>query len=425
MLLLLGCFLPTDPESPWHAYDDIIGSKLDDGDDTGDSGATVPAGRCAAVPDGVDLDQPDAGFLFTAGDVAPTVFELCLGLDDTAIAALAADPFTWVEATLEFGGDTWDVGVHLKGSESGSFRTLDEKASFVVKMDTFDDEQRFHGRKKLVLNSMIQDGSMLSEHVAYRLFEEAGVPSPRHGYTNVYVNGELYGLYGVVEGLDGELLNRLFPKAADGNLYEGGYGADLYSGREKEWGVQESMGEKADLADLTELTDAVEAAGAAGTTLALIDARFDRAALLGMWATELVIADRDAYTTAGNNFALYHSGPDAAWAMIPYGPDQSFWSYDSAPPVGIYDALYGRLAEDCRAQEDCSAALDEAIGDVLTTWDGIDLHAYAALTAAAIEDDCFADPRSSWGSYGCLTAQEETLAWIAARPDEVRATLGD
>ena len=402
LLLLLACTgAPVDTVDP-------ADTALPDTTDT-------PCGTRPVV----DLDQPDAGFLFTGA--SPTVFDMCIDLDDASIAALTTEPKSYTPATLTFGGETWTVGLHLKGSESGSFRTLDEKASFKIKLSEYDPEQRFYGRKRLTLNSMIQDGSMLSEHVSYFLFDAAGVPSPLHGYTNVYVNGELFGLYGVAETMDEELLNRLFPDTSDGTLYEGGYGADLYNGRTDEFTVQESP-DATDTSDLDALIAAVEAAEG-GDVYGMLGTWFERDALLAMWAVELVTSGQDAYTTAGNNYLLYHATPDARWTMLPWGADQAFWRYDSAPVIDVRGALEGRLGELCRADAACSDALDDAIRQALTTWEDADVPAYAASTAAAIEDDCFADPRSSWGSYGCLTAQEETLAWIAARPDIVRGQL--
>ncbi len=420
-LLLAACTSPDDGG----ASDDDSARPADTAgdDDTDNADDTASGDPCASLPPGVHTDSDDAGFLFTDGAVTPTVFAFCVGLDDAALAGLAVDPETYTEATLTFGGETWTVGLRLKGSPSGSFRTLDEKASFKIKMHEYDPDQRLYGRKRLTLNCMIQDGSMLSEHASYFLFGAAGIPAPRHGYANVYVNGTLYGLYGVVETMDEEFLNRAFPDAPDGNLYEGGYGGDLYSGREDNFTVQETTGETEDTSDLTALIDAVEDASVNGDALGVLDAWFERDAVLTMWAVELVTGDADAYTTRANNFLLYHPTSDAPWVMIPWGPDQAFWRYGSATPVDVTGELDGRLAALCRAQPACSIALDDAIVDVLAVWEREDLRAYTATTAAGIADDCFADPRSSWGSYGCLTAQEETLAWIEARPEVVRAQV--
>ena len=55
--------------------------------------------------------------------------------------------------------------------------------------------QRFLGLKKLTLNNMVQDASMVHEGLAYRAFRAVGVPAPRTGYAFVRLNGSAYGVY--------------------------------------------------------------------------------------------------------------------------------------------------------------------------------------------------------------------------------------
>ncbi len=396
---------------------------------TTDTGTTdsLPTGgdpNCLSVPEGVDLEMENAGFLYTRNAEDPVVFDLCIGLTSESIAALDAAPTEYAQGTLGFGGESWTVGVRLKGSPEGSFRTLEEKASFKIKMHEYDPEERFYGRKRLTLNSMIQDGSMVSEHGAYYLFEGAGLPAPMHGYSRVFVNGELFGLYGVVETMDEEFLERAFPGEADGNLYEGGYGADLYSHRQDNFAVQETIGDVEDRSDLIALIEAVEQAAEDGTTFTMLDTWFERDALLTLWAAELVLSNQDGYTTAGNNYMLYHPAVDALWVMTPWGPDQCFWRWEDSVAVEIHAELGGRIAADCRNDAECSAALDAKVADVLGVWESIDLSDYVDRTTYGIEAACREDPRSSWGDYGCAGAQEETRAWVAARPAIVRAELG-
>ena len=69
------------------------------------------------------------------------------------------------------------------------------------------------------------------------------MPAARHGYIDLWLNGEPYGLMGVVETMDEQQLARLFPGRDDGNLYEGGYGADLISGRDDKFELKEEGGQ--------------------------------------------------------------------------------------------------------------------------------------------------------------------------------------
>jgi len=60
----------------------------------------------------------------------------------------------------------------------GSFQSLEQKPSFVLKFDEYRPDQEYCGLTKLMLNNSIQDTSYLSELLATRLFRDAGVPAP-------------------------------------------------------------------------------------------------------------------------------------------------------------------------------------------------------------------------------------------------------
>ena len=91
------------------------------------------------------------------------------------------------------GGTTYGpLSVTLKLKGNSSFRDLDHKAAFKIKLAK---GQPLLGLKKLTLNNMVQDGSMVHETLAYQTFRAAGVPAPRTGYAFVRVNGEPYGVY--------------------------------------------------------------------------------------------------------------------------------------------------------------------------------------------------------------------------------------
>jgi hypothetical protein len=69
---------------------------------------------------------------------------------------------------------------------------------------------------------MVNDGSFLHELVAYSIYRRLGVAAPRVGYTRLLLNGELMGLYAIIETPDDVWLDRSF-KEEDGNLYEADY----------------------------------------------------------------------------------------------------------------------------------------------------------------------------------------------------------
>lgn len=352
-------------------------------------------------------DDPD----FPFGEVT---HDLQLEIDEAALTALAADPKTDVHATLSYNGQSWDVGLHLKGSSS--FRDMDGKASFKIDVHQWSSDQRFYGLKRLTLNNMIQDATMSSEHLSYALHARMGGVAPRHGYARVTVNGALYGLYGLVETVDDDFLERNFMDDDAGNLYEGGYGGDFNEGCAKLFSQSEGSDESLD--DLNQVIDAVLDSTDENYT-ALLSTFFDLDALLDLWAVELVTSNNDAYTSLGNNFFVYHALIADQWTMIPWGPDQAF-----AGAEPILAPAYGALAARCQAAPDCATQLHSHIQMVLDTWESTDFTAYVEAETARIETDCRTDPRSAWGDYGCRDALIELRSWAAARPDVVRTELG-
>lgn len=368
-------------------------------------------------PAPVDWDFTDGAFLY-----GEHILAFDLQLDDTALAALAAAPKEDVHATFSWEGEAYDVAVHLKGSEAGSFRDMTKKPSFKVDFHQWDPSVRFHGVKRITLNNMIQDATMAHEHLVYKLMGDLGVPAARHGYAEVTVNGEPYGLYGVVEAMDEQFIDRHWSGDDKGNLYEGGYGGDLKAGRVEAFGRQE-IGDPEDTSDLAALIDSVVAAPPDGI-LALIEAQFDSTALFHQWAVELVSADIDAYSTGANNFLLYHAPEAGRWTMIPWGPDQAMETDLSVYlDQAVYGGSIGELTRLCHGDAACMDALDAAIGDVLTVWEGGDFYTFVDDETARIEADCRADPRSEWGDYGCRDAQAALRDWVRARPAKVRAEL--
>ena len=378
---------------------------------------TGPIVDTAAPPDTGDTGQ-DTGELVLddEGDFlyGSAILDFELALDSAAIASLRAAPREDVRATFRFLDESSDVGVRLKGA--GSFRDIDGKASFKIDFEEWDDlAPKFHGVRRLTLNNMVQDASMSAEHASYALHALVGNVAPRHGYARVTVNGEPYGLYGIVETLDEQFLERVFPGDDEGNLYEGGYGGDFTQGCAPLFTQQE--GDDASRADLQAAIDAFLASTDA-TFMDVLRAHFDVDSLLTVWAVELVTGNADAYTTLGNNFQVYRSPTSGLWTMIPTGTDQSFRG-----DLDVRGELYGELAMRCRASSECSARLDARIERVLQHWDEDAFAATVQAETARIEGACRADPRSPYGDYGCRDAIAAMNAWVEARPAIVRAQL--
>ncbi|MEZ4241370.1 MAG: CotH kinase family protein [Myxococcota bacterium] len=139
-------------------------------------------------------------------------------LPEASRAALLEAPREWAPADLVVDGLRADgVGVRLKGG--GSFRELDDKPSWRVETDVFVDGAELDGLDELVLNNMVLDPSMLHERLAYDAYRTLGIPAPRAAHAELWVDGERYGLYTLVEAQDGRFLDRWYADD-DGPLFE-------------------------------------------------------------------------------------------------------------------------------------------------------------------------------------------------------------
>jgi spore coat protein CotH len=117
------------------------------------------------------------------------------------------------------------VGLRFKGSYSltscfdATGRLICPKLSMKLKFSEYDPEKRFHGLKRLHLNSALGDKTLVHERLAYGLFRDMGIISPRTSYAVVTVNGNPQGLYIVVEDVDGRFTDDRFAEG-NGNLYK-------------------------------------------------------------------------------------------------------------------------------------------------------------------------------------------------------------
>ena len=129
---------------------------------------------------------------------------------------------TYYPADITWGGNTVrNVGIRSRGL--GSRHPL--KPGLRVDFDRYSSGQRFLGLKSVVLDNLTQDPSMMKEVVAMELFARMGLAAPRETFVRLYVNNTLVGLYGLVEAVDKQFLERVFGEN-DGNLYEYDYTFD-------------------------------------------------------------------------------------------------------------------------------------------------------------------------------------------------------
>ena len=113
-----------------------------------------------------------------------------------------------------------NVAIRAKGNTSlSSVRSLgSSRYSFKAEFDHYDDTKTYHGLDKLNLNNLIFDNTMMKDYLTYRMMTEFGVDAPLCSFVYITVNGEDFGLYLAVEGVEDAFLERNY--SGTGELYK-------------------------------------------------------------------------------------------------------------------------------------------------------------------------------------------------------------
>jgi hypothetical protein len=389
------------------------------------------------------LAADEAGPIYDPGQV----FFVDLTISPTEKAKLEAEPGEYVKGTFEMtkSADGTPSGakapfissrnaeIRLKGNVGGSFRNLSEKPGFKLK---FKKTEAALGLRKMTLNNMVQDPSMVHETLAYAAFRAAGVPASRTGYAYVRLNGEDIGVYLDLENLDETGLARIFGSfdKTTQHLYEGEGGHDVKPGEATAFEVDE--GSEENIADLEGLIEIVNSAPGVGEDWSEhVAAKADLAEMAKMWAVEKYIDHWDGYSGHAepflrpNNYYLY-SEPSGRFQMLPWGADQTWIPTKGVPNREVtFEGDGGVLFNKCLEDEACIRQYWEALKSVTETIATLGPQALAENTATMLapwQAEEIANGRPEYdateikeGSFGL----DETIEFIEGRQAEAEQWL--
>lgn len=383
----------------------------------------------ALLPAAAGADEAEA--LYDPG----TVWVVDLQLPQASVEALEADPEgDYQPGTFSIAasdGTPGGVGafsapqameIRLKGS--ASFRDLSEKAAFKIK---FPKAGPFLGLRKLTLNNMVEDPSMVHETLSYTLHRGLGVPAARTGFVYLRLNGEDFGVYMNVENYDDIAMAKKLG-GFDGDVqhvYEGENGADVKPELLGAFEVDEGPD---DIADLEALADAVgDESSQPWSTVVGAHASLNE--MTRMWAAEKYSGQLDGYAGGPgpdhpNNYYLA-TGPDGLFRMLPWGQDET-WQEDNHLP---FDGEAGVMFENCLADSGCEGLYEDALGDVQTTVPPLKLDTLAVCTAELLAPwqqlEREESNRFEYDAGEIAGAVAETREFVASRPDELADYLGN
>ena len=146
-----------------------------------------------------------------------------------------------------------NVGIRGKGNTSlSTVASMDSnRYSFKVEFDQYDKNKSYHGLDKLSLNNVIQDNTYMKDYLTYQMMNEIGANAPLSSFAYITVNGEDWGLYLAVEGVEDSFLKRNF-----GNNY-----GELYKPDSMSFGGGRGNGKDFDMKDFTDDSGSDENSG--------------------------------------------------------------------------------------------------------------------------------------------------------------------
>lgn len=138
----------------------------------------------------------------------------------------------------------YSVGIRPKGNTSLSSIASDpdtDRYSFKLEFDHYIKGQSCYGLDKLILNNNYADATNMKEAIVYDMYQYLGVDASLYNYARISVNGDYWGVYLALEGVEDSFMLRNYG-TQEGNLYKpesmGVGGGDENDGENTKMGEQ-------------------------------------------------------------------------------------------------------------------------------------------------------------------------------------------
>ena len=168
------------------------------------------------------LGTPDAvGYEERLFDTA-RVHTIALVMDDWEGFLDTCENEAYTPCSAVIDGEAYrNIGIRAKGNTSLSTVSSlgSDRYSFKLEFDQYDSGKSYHGLDKLCLNNIIQDNTYMKDYLTYQLMAQFGVAAPLCSFVYITVNGQDWGLYLAVEGVEDGFLRRNYG-SRPGALYK-------------------------------------------------------------------------------------------------------------------------------------------------------------------------------------------------------------
>lgn len=146
-----------------------------------------------------------------------------------------------------------NVAIRPKGNTSLTNIANDpdtDRYSLKLEFDHYVEGQTCYGLDKLILNNNYADATNMKEAIVYDMYQFLGADASLYNYAEVYVNGEYWGVYLALEGVEQSFMLRNYG-TQDGELYK----PENMDMSEKGGERTEGMGERPEMGEMPEGLD--------------------------------------------------------------------------------------------------------------------------------------------------------------------------
>lgn len=383
------------------------------------------------------------------------IMDVNVVIDEESFQELIENPMAeqYVNCHVEINGEMYyHVGLRTKGNTSLSqvASSDSDRYSFKIEFDHYQEGQTMEGLDKLILNNIFSDKTYVKEYMAYDIFQYMGVAAPYTCFANISFNGEKWGLYLAIEGMEEAFAQRVYgldygqlykpesemgfrggPFGPDGEETYGG--ADLvYNGEEEEnyKDIFDNASFDIRKEDKTRLINALKYINAGEE----LEKYMDVEQCLRYFAAQTFIVNLDSYySNLKHNYYLYEK--DGQLTILPWDLNLAFGGFQArdakdavnnpidTPMTGISESqrpLFSKLMDVEEYKEKYHSYLRE-IGEeyVYSGKAALKLKEIKTLISPYVKED----PTAFYTYEEFLTGIESLEAFILARADSVLGQL--
>ncbi len=243
----------------------------------------------------------------------------------------ANDSSSYLPALVTIDGILLDsVGIQFKGNSS-YYNYPTNKKPFTLSFDEYIKGQNYDGLKSINLNNGYQDPTMMREKLFLDFLNEKDLYAPRGNYAKLYINGNYWGLYLIVERINKTFCKDRFGNN-DGNLFKGDKGSAACAKLEYH-GVLSPYYNCYDLKTNTKLYDwsdlinlTYQIYKSSGSEFSdSVSAVLNTNSFIGAWAACNLFADFDSYSFRyQHNYYIYHNTTTNKFEWITWDVSTAF-----------------------------------------------------------------------------------------------------